>query len=62
LAERGPGQLILPGACAGALTGSAVPAQGFLPWPPLAEILAGCLLIAALAAALPAWFKLRPRA
>jgi putative ABC transport system permease protein len=44
-----------------ALTGEAGPASIILPWPLIGAILAGCVVIATLTSAGPAWFQLRPR-
>jgi putative ABC transport system permease protein len=52
--------LVLGGLYA-ALTGEIGSASVVLPWPLVGAILAGCLVIAILTSALPAWFQLRPR-
>jgi putative ABC transport system permease protein len=44
-----------------ALTGHAGLVPIILPWPLAGAILAGCVVIAILTSALPAWFQLRPR-
>lgn len=44
-----------------ALTGEVGSVSIILPWPLVGAILAGCVVIAILTSALPAWFQLRPR-
>jgi cell division protein FtsX len=43
------------------LTGQIGSVPIILPWPLIGAILAGCVVIAILTSALPAWFQLRPR-
>ena len=52
--------LVLGGLWA-ALTGEVGAVSLVLPWPLIGAILAGCMLIAMLTSALPAWFQFRPR-
>jgi putative ABC transport system permease protein len=52
--------LVLGGLWA-ALTGEVGAVSLVLPWPLIGAILAGCVLIAMLTSALPAWFQFRPR-
>jgi putative ABC transport system permease protein len=49
------------GALDAALAGQAGSAAIILPWPLVGAILAGCVVIAVLTSAGPAWFQLRPR-
>lgn len=44
-----------------AIAGQASSVPIALPWPLIGAILAGCVLIAVLTSALPAWFQLLPR-